>query len=135
MGGVGPVGGGLTAGRLVLKFRGVLPRSHGVIVTLVFPGTDSAFVINMTVEMNDVVDFDGPGQGSAFFQRLTVDGQGLGQEESPFILGVELELDDGFVGIGDLLDQPSAVEVVAVGAGGVRHVVRQFPDRTCLKMF
>jgi hypothetical protein len=43
--------------------------------------------------MDDVVHFDDGGQGAAVFQRLAVDGQGLGQEEGPFVLSVQLELE------------------------------------------
>ena len=62
----------------VLKLRRILPSSHGKVVTAVLPRPDAALVVNMTVEMNDIVDFDGA--GTRVFQVLPVHGQGLRQE-------------------------------------------------------
>jgi hypothetical protein len=43
--------------------------------------------------VDDVVHLDDGGQSAAVFQRLAVDGQGLGQEQSALLLAVQLELD------------------------------------------
>ena len=64
----------------VIKLRRILPSSHGKVVTAVLPRPDAALVVNMTVEMNDIVDFDGAGKGTRVFQVFPVHGQGLRQE-------------------------------------------------------
>jgi len=101
-------------GSRVLKFRRILPGPHRKIVTPVFAGSHAALVVNVAVEVDDVVDFDGGGKGSGVFQRFPVNGQSLGEEKGSLVFAVQLEVDDGFVGIGDLLDHPGTVEMITM---------------------
>ena len=120
---MGSVGGRRASGRpVVLKLGRVLPGPHGEVVAPVLPGPDAALVVDMTVEMNDVIDLDGRGERAALLQGLAVNGEGLGQEEGPLVFPVQLEVDDGLVGIGDFFDHPGAVEVISVRTGRVGHV-------------
>ena len=77
----------------VLKFRRVLPSPHGKVVAPVLPGPDAALVVDVTVEMNDIVDFDGAGKCSGVFQVFPVHGERLRQEKGPLVLPVQLEVE------------------------------------------
>ena len=100
------------------------PGPHDVIVTLVLAAAEAAFIVHMTVKLENIAHFH-----QVTHQPMFIDGgTAVGQQELVYkqngflLLAVEFEGDDGLGGIDDLANGAGDPEHISISVLGVHDL-------------
>ncbi len=101
-----------------------LPGSHNVVIALVLAASEAAFIIHMTVELQNIADLHEIAHKAVFVDRGATVGEQefVHQQDGLLLLAVVLKGDDGLGGVDDFAYGPGDAEHITVRILCIHHL-------------